>query len=112
MSKICPQRIIKEAIRLLEQFYEEYSHNDELSEQIDNNVTELENLEKALYRDGIINIEEFHANACAEQSVLRKQPQGVIILHKFEGKYIFSSPLNPYQTKEVLKDILSRMGGV
>jgi hypothetical protein len=58
MAKVCPQRIIKESIRLLELFADEYSHNKELCEEIDNNVQELGGLEKALARDGIINIEE------------------------------------------------------
>lgn len=55
-NKVCPQRIIKEAIRLLEDSPEgDLDHE----EAVGNCIVELASLEKALYRDGIINIEEF-----------------------------------------------------
>lgn len=58
MAKVCPQRIIKEAVRLLT-FVE--VPGEEL-ENLSNNILELEGLEKSLYRDGIINIEEYNPN--------------------------------------------------
>lgn len=70
MARVCPQRIIKEAIRLLELAHDGGMNED--LEIVENNILELEGLEKALYRDGIINIDEF--NPCAEQRILRKQP--------------------------------------
>jgi len=57
VSKVCPQRIIAEAIRLLEQYP---SHTSmDVNVEVDECIEELEGLSKALYRDGIINIVEF-----------------------------------------------------
>lgn len=57
MTKVSPQRIINEAIRLIEEGMPFYSTSDQ--ESAINNVQELDSLQKALHRDGIINIREF-----------------------------------------------------
>jgi len=57
--KVCPQRIIAEAIRLLDECgLGPTSDPVEFEEAISNNRHELESLSRALYRDGIINIVE------------------------------------------------------
>lgn len=59
MAKVCPQRIIKEAIKIMEKHISYDGLTQDEADRIDNNLLELNALEKALYRDGIINIEEF-----------------------------------------------------
>jgi len=54
-NKVCPQRIIAEAIRLIELIPITEGRDEE---SITNNLQELESLSRALYRDGIINIVE------------------------------------------------------
>jgi hypothetical protein len=54
MAMVCPQRIIAEAIRLLELLLVD----DTELENRDNTVQELESLSKALWRDGVHRIEE------------------------------------------------------
>lgn len=56
MSKVSPQRIIAEAVRLLE-LHDELPEAE--MEALVNNIHELTDLSMALYRDGIINIEEW-----------------------------------------------------
>lgn len=64
MAKICPQRVIKEAMRIIRASTEllddeaQIALGDEFFEEVDNNLLELDTLQKALYRDGIINIQE------------------------------------------------------
>lgn len=53
--KICPQRVIANAIKHLSTIQ---SDDESVMEEIDNNLQELETLSKALYRDGIVNIDE------------------------------------------------------
>jgi hypothetical protein len=53
MTTVCPQRIIKEAIRLLEQAP---FTNDTDTEAKENNLIELESLQRALYKEGIHKI--------------------------------------------------------
>lgn len=61
MAAVCPQRIIKEAIRLLEECSAgPTSDPADFEEAVANNIHELQGLEKALYRDGITKIEEAH----------------------------------------------------
>lgn len=55
MSVVCPQRVLSEAVRLLEN----YPPSDAIiAEEIDNNILELKALINALNRDGITQIEE------------------------------------------------------
>jgi hypothetical protein len=59
MASVSPQRIIKEAIRLLQECEcGPLSDPLDFEESIANNISELEGLQKALHRDGIINIRE------------------------------------------------------
>jgi hypothetical protein len=63
MAKICPQRVIKESARIIallqKTLYDfEIAIDSDVEEEIDNNLLELDTLQKALYRDGIINIDE------------------------------------------------------
>jgi hypothetical protein len=53
MAKICPQRIIAEAVRLLNEFEPQ---DEGESEAMDNNLAELEELSKRLYQAGITAI--------------------------------------------------------
>lgn len=57
-AKICPQRIIKEAIRIIELYQSELGHADstDLDEEITNNLLELNDLQERLYQQGIINL--------------------------------------------------------
>ena len=52
-STVCPQRIIKEAIRLLNTLEPQNAEDEEAT---DNCILELGYLERALYRDGITSI--------------------------------------------------------
>lgn len=54
-ARICPQRIIKEAIRLLEMHGSFYLSNEDM-EARDNNIQELDDLQERLYQQGIINL--------------------------------------------------------
>lgn len=56
MSAICPQRVIKEAISLIETQITLSDLDDDLAERIDNNLQELQELQQRLYKAGIINI--------------------------------------------------------
>jgi hypothetical protein len=56
MSKVCPQRIIAEAVELLNATAGLL--DEDLEERVINSVQELQGLSRALYRDGIHNIEE------------------------------------------------------
>jgi len=47
MSTVCPQRILREAIRLLEEL-QPFAKDDTQCEEIDNNLNELEDLARAL----------------------------------------------------------------
>ena len=59
MALVSPQRIIKEAIRLLSECgCGPLSDPSDFEEAVANNIEELDSLQKALYRDGIINIKE------------------------------------------------------
>ena len=55
MAKVCPQRIIGEAVKLLMDCQTAHPEDEE---RVINNIIELRGLSKALYRDGIISIEE------------------------------------------------------
>ncbi len=57
-SKVCPQRIIDEAIRLLisAELQENQKPDFGSSEKIADNILQLDSLSRALYRDGIYNI--------------------------------------------------------
>ena len=64
VNKVCPQRILKEAMELLMLIPVSEEPNSELEERISNNHHELESLSRALYRDGIINIVEAPSYGC------------------------------------------------
>ena len=53
-KSVCPQRILKEAVRLLSRI----ETTEETAEEIDNNILELEALASTLYRMGITAVED------------------------------------------------------
>ena len=59
MTRLSPQRTLREAVRLLELARFD---NEELDQDVLYNIEELNNISKALYRDGISSIEEYKGN--------------------------------------------------
>lgn len=59
MSSVCPQRILKEAVRLLEEAgLGPHSDPEDFEESVDNSIMELKMLSDRLYKAGITKIDE------------------------------------------------------
>ena len=55
-SKICPQRVLREALRIIENHVTNEGLTDNEAEAIDNNILELEEVIRRLDSAGIINL--------------------------------------------------------
>lgn len=56
MMTVCPQRILKEAVVIIETMIKFDELDDNVAERIDNNLKELQDLSDLLYKKGITNV--------------------------------------------------------